>query len=62
MGGKCRDEFRSEIGKMTMMVADVPITDSLGKMHGAFCECQLEKCSYCWWLVGQRCRSLACQY
>ena len=36
MGGKGRDEIRSEIGKVTGMVADVPATDSLGKRYEAF--------------------------
>ena len=31
MGGKGRDEIRSEIGKVTGMIVDMPTTDSLGK-------------------------------
>jgi hypothetical protein len=36
MGDKGRGEIRSEIGKVTGMVADVPATDSLGKRYEAF--------------------------
>ena len=38
MGGKGRDEIRSEIGKVPEMVAGVPTTDSLGERYGAFDE------------------------
>jgi hypothetical protein len=36
-----RGEIRSEIGKVTGMVADVPTRDSLGKSYGAFGGCWL---------------------
>ena len=35
IGGKGRDEIRSEIGKVTGMAPDAPSIDSLGKGNGA---------------------------
>ena len=35
-GGKGRGEIRDEIGKVTGLIADVPITDSLRKWYGTF--------------------------
>ena len=35
-GGKDSSVIRSDIGKATGMVADVPTLDSLGKRYGAF--------------------------
>ena len=42
-GGKGRGEIGGEAGEVTGVVADVPTMD------GGW---QLEKCRYCWWLVG----------
>jgi hypothetical protein len=36
MGGKGSDEIRSEIRKVTGMIADAPTTDSLVKRYGVF--------------------------
>ena len=36
MGGKDRDEIRSEIEKVTGIITEVVTTDSLRKRYGAF--------------------------
>ena len=53
MDGKCSGEIRGESGEVTGVVADVPNMDSLGKSYEVFdgWVWQLEKWSYCWWLV-----------
>ena len=37
-GGKIRDEIKGEAGEVAGVVANVPTTDSLGKMYGVFSE------------------------